>query len=146
MRTSNLPLIILLFIATYFISSVSVLFTESSVLFISFFLVFILVIGNVNLKLGVSKEEFRYEETVRFLILMKNWNRALIRLTDIKIYNFLLLAQALQQYEGNWLRRVLPAYTRYERAQARKYIRLHIAKKPRLVLPTIGNDVEETVS
>lgn len=96
-------ILFILFMSVYAFSSVSLLLNESFVLFIAFSMVLLLLLGNKNMKVGVSKEEFKFEETVRFLILLKNWNRALIRLVDIKMYHYLMLVDALHKYQVSWL-------------------------------------------
>lgn len=102
-KTTFKIILVILFLAVYAALSTSLLHTESFVLFISFSLVLLVVLGNKDLQAKVSKEEFKFEETVRFLVLLKNWNRALIRLVDIKMYHFLVLVVELSKYQINWL-------------------------------------------
>jgi len=120
-------ILILLFLSIYASLSTSLLHTESFVLFISFALVLIVVLGNKNLQASVSKEDFKFEETVRFLILLKNWNRALIRLVDIKMYHFLMLVIELNKYQISWLNNNISKVQRSQYLALKKIVNKRLA-------------------
>ena len=83
-------LLILLFASSYMLNVVSLLYTESFVLFLAFFTVFIYISQNTSYKLVYSKDDFKWNELILFYISLKNWNRSLIRDRSVKIFNFLI--------------------------------------------------------
>jgi hypothetical protein len=96
---------LIIFTSTYALSYISVLYTESFVLFLSFFSVFTYVISNVSYKLTYTKDDFKWNEIILFYISFKNWNRYMIRDRNIKIFNFLNLVIQIKKYQVYWLRR-----------------------------------------
>src|SRR4051812_41881657 len=97
--------LIILFLSTYFFQFISLLYTESFILGIAFFTIFFWVLSQTSLKINYHKEDFKWNETMMFYIIIKNWNRALIRDINIKIFNYLILAIEIQKYEIMWVKR-----------------------------------------
>lgn len=91
------------FTSTYILSYISVLYTESFVLFLSFFTIFIYAINNTSYKVTYTKDDFRWNEIILFYISLKNWNRYIIRDRSVKIFNFLNLAVQITKYQILWL-------------------------------------------
>lgn len=96
-------LFILLILFTYTISISSVLYTESFVLFLAFLCIFLTYIRYWNPV--YDKNDVKWNQTVLFFFVLKNWNRSLKRDTDIRIANFLLLVLQMQKYEIEWIRK-----------------------------------------
>lgn len=95
--------ILVIFLFTYMVNIISVLYTESIVLFLAVFFIFIVYINNINI--SNKKNDLRWNELVLFYFIFKNWNRALRRDTHIKMANFVSLAIQLQKYELLWIKR-----------------------------------------
>jgi len=96
-------IIILLVLFSYFINMSSVLYTESFILFLAF-----LCILTMYLKYWyptLSKNDAKWNNTMLFYFILKNWNRSLKRDTDIRIANFILLSLQMQKYEIEWIQR-----------------------------------------
>lgn len=87
------------------LSSTSLLYTESFILFIAFMTVFIYGLQNVSYKINYSKDDFKWNEMILFYISLKNWNRALIRDRSVKIFNYLILVLQIKKYEIIWLKK-----------------------------------------
>jgi len=96
-------LIFLLVLFTYFVNISSVLYTETFVLFLAFLCIFLTYVTYWNPT--YNKEDTKWNQTVLFYFVLKNWNRSLKRDTDIRIANFLLLALQMQKYEIEWIKR-----------------------------------------
>jgi len=96
-------LIFLLILFTYFVNISSVLYTETFVLFLAFLCIFLTYVTYWNP--SYNKEDAKWNQTVLFYFVLKNWNRSLKRDTDIRIANFLLLALQMQKYEIEWIKR-----------------------------------------
>lgn len=96
---------LIIFTSTYTLSYISVLYTESFVLFLSFFSIFTYVISNTSYKLTHSKDDFKWNEIMLFYIAFKNWNRYIIRDRNIKIFNFLNLVIQIKKYQIYWLKK-----------------------------------------
>jgi hypothetical protein len=82
----------------YFIN-ISILFqNQSMVVFFSFWLlVYFINKYYVNLKsTALQMEILEWIETMQFFIMMKNWNMLLIRLLNIKLYNFYKFIQLIK--------------------------------------------------
>jgi len=103
----NTIFLFILFLFTYLLSTISVLYTESFILFLAGMVIFILIICNSGFKFNYNKEDFKWNETILFYLIMKNWNRSLIRDNNIKMANFLLLSIQIQKYEIEWMKRNL---------------------------------------
>lgn len=95
----------LVFISTYMLSYISVLYTESFVLFLSFFTIFIYAINNTSYKITYTKDDFKWNEIILFYISLKNWNRYIIRDRSVKIFNFLNLVIQIKKYQILWLKK-----------------------------------------
>lgn len=96
-------LILLLVLFTYFINITSVLQTESIILFLAF--LFIFSMYTIYITPTYRNHDAKWNNTVLFYFILKNWNRSLKRDTDIRIANFLLLALQMQKYEIEWIKR-----------------------------------------
>jgi hypothetical protein len=83
----------------------SLLYTESFVLFLAFFTTLFYVLNNTSYKIHYSKEDFKWNETIRFYIVLKNWHRFVIRDRSVKIFNYLVLLIQTKKYENLWLKR-----------------------------------------
>jgi hypothetical protein len=92
-----------IFTSTYTLSYISVLYTESFVLFLSFFTIFIYAINNTSYKITYTKDDFKWNEIILFYISLKNWNRYIIRDRSVKIFNFLDLVIQIKKYQILWL-------------------------------------------
>jgi hypothetical protein len=103
---------IILFSTTYLISTSSVLYTESFILFIAAMVIFLLIISTKEFTFNYNKDDFKWNETILFYIILKNWHRSLIRDNNIKIANFLLLSIQIQKYEIEWLKKNLNKITK----------------------------------
>ena len=95
----------LIFTSTYTLSYISVLYTESFVLFLSFFTIFIYAINNTSYKVTYTKDDFKWNEIILFYISLKNWNRYIIRDRSVKIFSFLNLVIQMKKYQIIWLKR-----------------------------------------
>lgn len=98
-------IIVLLVLFTYFINITSVLYTESFILFLAFLCILIMYLKYWNPVL--NKNDAKWNNTMLFYFILKNWNRSLRRDTDIRIAYFLLLSLQIQKYEIEWVRRNL---------------------------------------
>jgi hypothetical protein len=87
------------------LSVFSLLYTESFILFLAFFTVFIYISQNKLYRMVYSKEDFKWNEMILFYISLKNWNRSLIRDRSVKIFNFLMLVIQIKKYEILWLKK-----------------------------------------
>lgn len=96
-------LLILLVLFTYTVNISSVLYTESFVLFLAFLCIFLTYIRYWNPV--YEKNDMKWNQTVLFFFVLKNWNRSLKRDTDIRIANFLLLVIQMQKYEIEWIKK-----------------------------------------
>lgn len=79
--------------------NISILFqNQSMVVFFSFWLlVYFINKYYVNLKsTALQVEILEWIETMQFFIMMKNWNMLLIRLLNIKLYNFYKFIQLIK--------------------------------------------------
>ncbi len=94
-----------IFTSTYTLSYISVLYTESFVLFLAFFTIFIYAINNTSYKINYTKDEFKWNEIILFYISLKNWNRFIIRDRSVKIFNFLNLIIQIKKYQIFWLKK-----------------------------------------
>jgi hypothetical protein len=103
---------IFLFITTYLLGSTSVLYTESFILFLASMVIFLLFISTKEFTFNYNKDDFKWNETILFYIILKNWHRSLIRDNNIKIANFLLLSLQIQKYEIEWLKKNLDKITK----------------------------------
>lgn len=102
MKTRNI-LILILFLFTYLVNVTSVLYTESFVLFLAFLCIFLTYIRYWNPV--YNKNDMKWNQTVLFYFVLKNWNRSLKRDVDIRIANFLLLTLQMQKYEIEWIKK-----------------------------------------
>jgi hypothetical protein len=101
---SFIYILVILFGATYAASYTSILYTESFILFLAFFTIFIYVVGNTSYKVNYSKEDFRWNLIIKYYIALKNWNRYHVRDRNVKIFKFLDLAIQIRKYETKWLK------------------------------------------
>jgi hypothetical protein len=97
--------LIILFLSSYMLNITSLLYTESFILFLAFFTIFFYIATNTSYQIKYSKEDFKWNETIRFYIVLKNWNRFLIRDRNVKIINYLKLVIQIKKYEILWLRK-----------------------------------------
>jgi|SRR3989338_2727833 len=95
----------LIFTSTYTLSYISVLYTESFVLFLAFFTIFIYAINNTSYKIAYTKDDFKWNEIILFYISLKNWNRYIIRDRSVKIFSFLNLVIQIKKYQILWLKK-----------------------------------------
>jgi hypothetical protein len=95
----------LIFTSTYTLSYISVLYTESFVLFLAFFTIFIYAINNTSYKIAYTKDDFKWNEIILFYISLKNWNRYIIRDRSVKIFSFLNLVIQIKKYQIFWLKK-----------------------------------------
>ncbi len=95
-------LVLLLVLFTYMVNISSVLYTESFVLFLAFLCIFLTYVRYWNPV--YEKNDIKWNQTVLFFFVLKNWNRSLKRDTDIRIANFLLLVLQMQKYEIEWIK------------------------------------------
>jgi hypothetical protein len=95
----------LLFASSYMLSTMSLLYTESFILFLAFFTVFIYILQESSYRIVYSKDDFKWNEIILFYISLKNWNRSLIRDRSVKIFNFLMLVIQIKKYEVLWLKK-----------------------------------------
>jgi hypothetical protein len=98
-------LLIVLFFSSYMLNVTSLLYTESFILFLAFFTIFFYILNNTSYKVQYSKEDFKWNETIRFYIVLKNWHRFMIRDRSVKIINYLRLVIQIKKYESLWLKR-----------------------------------------
>jgi hypothetical protein len=98
-------LIILVFISSYMLNIISFFYTESFILFLAFFTIFFFFINNINYTIQYSKEDFKWNETIRFYIVLKNWHRFMIRDKNVKTINYLKLVIQIKKFEGLWLKK-----------------------------------------
>lgn len=98
-------LIIILFLSSYMLNITSLLYTESFILFLAFFTIFFYIANNTSYQVKYSKEDFKWNETIRFYIVLKNWHRFLIRDRNVKIINYLKLIIQIKKYETLWLKK-----------------------------------------
>lgn len=98
-------ILLILFLSSYMLDVVSLLYTESFVLFLAFFTTFFYVLNNISYKIHYSKEDFKWNETIRFYIVLKNWHRFVVRDRSVKIFNYLVLLVQTKKYENLWLKR-----------------------------------------
>lgn len=96
-------LYIVIFLFTYLLNMTSALYTESLILFIALFLIFI---SHIRIKSlwTYKKTNIKWYELIIFYKIFKTWHRCMIRDTDIKIMNFLLLSLQMQKYEIDWMK------------------------------------------
>src|SRR3989338_5530782 len=87
------------------LSYISVLYTESFVLFLAFFTIFIYAINNTSYKIAYTKDDFKWNEIILFYISLKNWNRYIIRDRSVKIFSFLNLVIQIKKYQILWLKK-----------------------------------------
>jgi hypothetical protein len=104
----------IIFLVTFCIDIISVLYTESFILFLAFFVIFAMVIQNTKFNITHSKEDIKWNELIRFYISLKNWNRSLIRDRSVRIYNFVNLFIQIKKYELIWINRNLSKLSKYE--------------------------------
>lgn len=98
----------LIFLFTYLLSIMSVLYTESFILFLACLCIVIrLFISKKGLFFDYKKDDTRWNETILFYLVFKNWNRSLMRDNNIRIANFLLLSLQMQKYEIEWIKKNL---------------------------------------
>lgn len=102
MKTRNI-LIFILFLFTYLVNTTSVLYTESFVLFLAFLCIFLTYVRYQNPV--YNKNDAKWNQTVLFYFVLKNWNRSLKRDVDIRVANFLLLTLQMQKYEIEWIKK-----------------------------------------
>ncbi len=99
---------LVVFLFTYFLSVSSVLYTESFILFLACFVIFVKLISS---KYGVEwkykKTDFKWNELIIFYLVFKTWHRCMIRDANLKVINFLLLSLQMQKYEIEWMKRNL---------------------------------------
>jgi hypothetical protein len=99
-------LYIVIFLFTYLLSVTSVLYTESFILFLAGFIIFVRLISE---KHGVvwnyKKTDFKWNELIIFYLVFKTWHRCIMRDANIKIINFLLLSLQMQKYEVEWMKK-----------------------------------------
>lgn len=98
-------LLILLFASSYMSSIFNLLYTESFILFLAFFTIFIYISQDKSYKMLYTKEDAKWNELILFYISLKNWNRSLIRDRSVKIFNFLILVIQIKKYEILWLKK-----------------------------------------
>jgi hypothetical protein len=98
-------ILLILFLSSYMLNVLSLLYTESFVLFLAFFTTLFYVLNNTSYKIHYSKEDFKWNETIRFYIVLKNWHRFVIRDRSVKIFNYLVLLIQTKKYENLWLKR-----------------------------------------
>ncbi len=99
-------LYIVIFLFTYLLSVTSVLYTESFILFMASFVIFIRLISkNSGLVWKYKKTDFKWNELIIFYLVFKTWHRCMMRDVDIKVINFLLLSLQMQKYEIEWIKR-----------------------------------------
>lgn len=92
-------MILLLAIFFLYFMNISILFqNQSMVVFFSFWLlVYFINKYYINLKsTALQTEILEWIETIQFFIMMKNWNMLLIRLLNIKLYNFYKFIQLIK--------------------------------------------------
>lgn len=92
-------MILLLAIFFLYFMNISILFqNQSMVVFFSFWLlVYFINKYYINLKsTALQTEILEWIETMQFFIMMKNWNMLLIRLLNIKLYNFYKFIQLIK--------------------------------------------------
>ena len=102
MKTRNI-LIFILFLFTYLVNTTSVLYTETFVLFLAFLCILLTYVRYQNPV--YNKNDMKWNQTVLFYFVLKNWNRSLKRDVDIRIANFLLLTLQMQKYEIEWIKK-----------------------------------------
>jgi hypothetical protein len=105
-------IVLIIFLSTYALSTISVLYTESFILFLSAMVIFIVIMCTSGFTFNYNKDDFKWNETIRFYLSLKNWHRAIIRDYNIKMVNFLLLSIQIQKYEIEWLKRNIEKITR----------------------------------
>lgn len=98
-------LLFILFISSYIFNITSLLYTESFILFLAFFTIFSYFLRNTDVEINYSKDDFKWNETILFYITLKNWHRSLIRDTNVKIFNYLMLSIQIKKYEILWLKK-----------------------------------------
>ena len=98
-------ILLLISLLSYGMCYINILHTESFILFLSFFTIFIYAVTNVSYKVKYSKENIKWNEVILFYTALKNWNRYIIRDRSVKILNFLNLAIAIKKYEIMWLKK-----------------------------------------
>lgn len=98
-------ILFLFFISTYLLNYISILYTESFILFLAFFTIFVFFTQNVSYKISYSKDDFKWNEMILFYIALKNWNRSLMRDRSVKILNYLNLVIQIKKYEMMWLKK-----------------------------------------
>ncbi|MFN4151784.1 MAG: hypothetical protein ACK4IX_12650 [Candidatus Sericytochromatia bacterium] len=96
-------LVILLILFTYLVNITSVLYTESFILFLAFLCILLTYLTYWNP--SYKKNDAKWNNTMLFYFILKNWNRSLKRDTDIRIAHFLLLSLQMQKYEIRWMKR-----------------------------------------
>jgi hypothetical protein len=96
---------LIIFLATYLLSITSVLYTETLILLSAVAFIFILWITTHVIKFEIQEDDFKWNETILFYIILKNWHRSIMRDTDIRIVNFLLLFVQIQKYEIEWMKK-----------------------------------------
>jgi hypothetical protein len=96
---------ILFFLVTYLLSITSVLYTETFILLLSVSLLFIWWLCEAGLRFEYQDEDVKWNETILFYIILKNWHRSIMRDTDIRMIHFLLLFIQLQKYEIELMKR-----------------------------------------
>jgi len=95
--------LLIIFLSSYILNIVSLLYTESFILFLAFFTIFFFVINNSIYKINYSKEDFKWNEIIKFYIILKNWHRFIIRDKNVKIISYLKLLVQIKKYEILWL-------------------------------------------
>jgi hypothetical protein len=97
---------IIIFLFTYLMSVSSLLYTESFILFIASFIIFMRFVPE---KYGLvwyrKKTDFRWNELIKFYLVMKTWHRCMMRDTNIKIMNFLSLFLQIKKYEIEFIKK-----------------------------------------
>jgi hypothetical protein len=93
------------FLATYLLSTMSVLYTETFVLFIAVLFIILLWLFTNGIKFEFQDDDFRWNETILFYTILKNWHRSIMRDADIRIVHFLLLFIQIQKYEIDWMKK-----------------------------------------
>lgn len=101
----NILILLIISFLTFGISYIQILYTESFILFLAFFTIFIYAVSKKSYKIGYSKENIKWNEIILFYTAIKNWNRFIIRDRSVKILNFLNLAIAIKKYETIWLKK-----------------------------------------
>lgn len=92
-------MVLLLAVFFLYFMNISILFqNQSLVVFFSFWLlIYFINKYYVNLKsTALQVEILEWIETMQFFIMMKNWNMLLIRLVNIKLYNFYKFIQLIK--------------------------------------------------